>query len=90
MTARKKSRHCKACGAPALTMVRATVVRSEAPPRIGLVCKHCARCGVLVVPAALKILPARPRKVPRGSLTRALAGLREGIDAFDVANGEPE
>jgi len=83
-------RRCTACGAPALKMVRATVVRSESPPRIGLVCKHCARCGMLVVPAALKILPARPRKVPRGSLTAALAGMREGIDAFDVSRGEPE
>jgi len=83
-------RRCLACGTPSVKMVRATVVRSESKPRIGVVCKHCAKCGVLVVPATLKILPAKPRKVPRGSLTRSLAGLREGIDAFDVANGEPE
>lgn len=69
-----KKKACAACGLPTLKRVRATVVRSETPPRIGLVCQHCARCGMLVVPAALKILPAKPRKVPRGAFIRTLAG----------------
>lgn len=63
---------CAACGASALSRVRAVVVKSSQPPRMGLVCKACARCGVIVVPAALVMLPARPRKVARGDFTRSV------------------
>lgn len=28
-------------------------------------CKVCSSCGFLVVPASLRILPEKPRKVPR-------------------------
>lgn len=58
-------------------MVRAIVIKSEAKPRMGLVCKVCASCGVLVVPATLRILPEKPRKVPRA---RALPKLLADVE----------
>ena len=75
-----KKKACTACGAPSLKRIRAVIVRSETAPKIGLVCQHCARCGMLVVPGALKLIPAKPRKVPRGAfVARVGAG---GVEWF--------
>ncbi len=65
-------RHCAGCGNPARKTVKAVVITSDAPPRMGLVCRVCASCGVLVVPAALRMLPNKPRRVPREKATGML------------------
>lgn len=69
-------KHCTGCGNPVRKTVRALIIKSDAPPRMGLVCKLCAACGVLVVPATLRMLPAKPRKVPRErAMPRLLANV---------------
>lgn len=60
-------RRCGVCGNPRKT-IRAVIVRQDTKPRLGLVCRLCATCGVLVVPAGLSVLPDKPRRVPRSSL----------------------
>ena len=80
MASRKR---CAACGAGALSRVRAVVVKHDQPPRVGLVCQHCARCGMLVVPASLVMLPAKPRKVSRDSFA---ASVLERGDRLAVEN----
>lgn len=72
MSVPRKKRRCAGCSCHALKLVRAVIVQSESRPRMGLVCKVCASCGVLVVPASLRILPAKPRKVSRGDFTRSV------------------
>lgn len=64
-------RHCAACGFSVLKTVRALVIVSNEPPRMGLVCRACANCGTLIVPGTLRVLPPRPRRVPRSSLLRS-------------------
>ena len=65
-------RRCKACGFPAKKTVRALVIVSNEPPRMGMVCRACANCGTLVVPGTLRMLPPKPRRVPRSILSRAV------------------
>lgn len=67
---------CSGCGRRVRKRVRAVVVRDDLPPRMGLVCEFCARCGVLVVPATLRMLPPKPRRVSRSAL---LAGPRKVV-----------
>lgn len=67
-----KKKRCGACGLDCLVRIRAVIVRNEQKPRIGLVCKHCARCGMLVVPAALIVMAERPRKVSRSDFARSV------------------
>lgn len=62
------------------------VVKSDSQPRMGLVCKHCARCGLLVVPAALVMLPAKPKKVSRDSFVASV--LERGVRV--AAEGEKD
>lgn len=50
--------------------VRAVVVTSQSRPRMGKVCKHCAGCGVLVVPGFLRILPDKPKRAPRSAFLK--------------------
>lgn len=63
-------RRCGACGFPTRKTVRALVITSNEPPRMGLVCKACANCGTLVVCGTLRILPPKPKKVPRSALAK--------------------
>jgi len=65
-------RRCSACGMPCKKTVRALVIVSNEPPRMGLVCRVCANCGTLVVPGTLRMLPPKPKRVPRSFLTRAV------------------
>ena len=61
-------KHRAACGGAARKTVRATVIKSDAPPRVGLVCKVCASHGVLVVPWTIRMLPAKPKRVSKSAL----------------------
>lgn len=65
-------RRCAACGFPTRKTVRALVIVSNEPPRMGLVCRACANCGTLVVPGTLRILPPKPKRVPRAAFSRAV------------------
>lgn len=86
---------CSACGNPSRKTVRAMVLKSDSPPRMGLVCRVCAACGVLVVPMTLRMLPTRPKKVTKArALPKLLAdvqlergrGIRPEIqDTIDAA-----
>jgi len=58
-------KRCAACGNSSRKTVRATVIRSDSTPRVGLVCRHCAACGTLVVPGTLRMLQAKPKRVAR-------------------------
>lgn len=68
-------RHCAACGGPARKTVRAVVVSQDSSPKTGLVCRVCAEHGTLVVPGTIRIMPPKPRRVPRSALTRAMVSV---------------
>lgn len=59
------TKKCAGCGNPVRKTVRALILKSDTAPRMGLVCKVCASCGTLVVPATLRMLPAKPKKVAK-------------------------
>lgn len=87
-------RRCSCCGNRRKT-VKALIIKSDTPPRMGLACRLCASCGVLVVPAVLKMLPQKPKKVPRekavGMLRRHVADVRipRRGDEMDDEDGSP-
>lgn len=82
-------KRCSGCGNPVRKMVRAMVIKSDAAPRMGLVCKVCASCGVLVVPVTLRMLPAKPRKVPRQrAMPRLLANVE--LEREETTPATPE
>ena len=68
-------RKCAACAGPARKTVRAVIVSQDSSPRTGLVCRVCAIHGTLVVPASIRILPPKPRRVPRSAITRAMVSV---------------
>lgn len=70
-------RRCGACGFPTRKTVRALVITSNEPPRMGLVCKACANCGTLVVCGTLRILPPKPKRVPRSALAKHIREVEE-------------
>lgn len=65
-------KRCAGCGNPVRKTIRALVIKSDTPPRMGLVCRVCANCGVLVVPGSLRMLPAKPKRVSRRAATGLL------------------
>jgi hypothetical protein len=65
-------RRCSGCGFPCRVTVRALVITSNEPPRMGRVCRACANCGTLVVCGVPRVLPPKPRRVPRAMFSRAV------------------